>query len=55
MARRAADWSLGSCWSLERASMTNAELTAENRLTCEGKSGGWQERAIGDAQKSRWC
>ena len=40
--RRATDWSFRSGWSLEWTSMTNAELTAENRPACEEKSGEWQ-------------
>ena len=50
--RSATDWSFGSGSSFDWTSMTNAELTAENRPAYEEESDDLQERAVGDAQKS---
>ena len=53
--RRAADCSFGSDRSFEWTSMTNAELTAENKPAFKSKSEKLRERTIGDAQESGWC
>ena len=49
------DCSFGSGRSLDWASITKAELMAENRSAYKDQLANWQEQGVGDTQKSAWC